>query len=85
MTMRNPLDRELEMLKPAIDPKKMYRYTWPGQPPKVVAGDELANLLKGADHSMLDIQEAGDAPPAAIDGDRETTPDPHATARGRIR
>ena len=62
---------------PAFDPKKRYRYTWPGQPPRVVAGDELAALVKGADPSMLDIVEVGAAPtapaaPEADDSDEST-------------
>ncbi len=61
MTMKNPLDGELQAIKPKFDPAKMYRYTWPGQPPKMVSGQELADLCRGADHTTLAIEEC-DAP-----------------------
>lgn len=57
MTMRNPLDREIEVARPKFDPAKNYRYTWPGQPPKMVSGEELAAICKGADPSQLAIEE----------------------------
>lgn len=61
MTMRNPLDGEVETKKPELDPKKLYSFTWPGQPAKTIRGAELAEILKGANPDMLDIKEAGDA------------------------
>ncbi len=63
MTMRNPLDGEMMVVRPVFDPLKRYRFTWPGQSPKVVSGEEMASLCKGADPAMLDIQE--DAAPVA--------------------
>ncbi len=62
MTMRNPIDGELQLQTPSFDPKKRYRYTWPGQPPKMTSGAELTELCKGADASLLSIEEASDAP-----------------------
>lgn len=76
MTMRNPLDREVQAIRPTFDPAKSYRYTWPGQPPKVVAGDELAAICKGANHEMLAIEEVSASPskppnyPPALDDKR---------------
>jgi hypothetical protein len=57
MTMRNPLGGEQEMIRPAFDAGKQYRYTWPGQPPKMVSGAELSDICKGADPSQLSIEE----------------------------
>jgi len=48
MTMTMPL---------TIDPAKNYKYTWPGQPPKMVSGAELADICKGSDPSQLSIEE----------------------------
>ncbi len=62
MTMRHPLDGELTTIKPTFDPDKSYRFTWPGQPPRVVSGAELAAIVRGADHTMLEIEEAEPAP-----------------------
>lgn len=42
---------------PKLDPVKRYRYTWPGQPPRVVSGKELRQLCQGADAAMLEIEE----------------------------
>lgn len=66
MTMRNPLDgeRHLAPVRLEIDPAKRYRYTWPGSPPVVVAGAELATILVGANPALLAIEEVtGDAEP----------------------
>lgn len=40
-----------------VDPEKTYSFTWPGQRPRTVKGSELAEIVKGADASMLGIQE----------------------------
>lgn len=61
MKLRN----EFDQMSPKLDPEKRYSFTWPGQPPKVVSGAELAAICKGADASMLAIEEAKDAPPSA--------------------
>lgn len=67
MTMRNPLiDRERTTpVAETFDPAKRYRYTWPGQPQKVISGSELNELLKGADPSQLAIEEATELPSLA--------------------
>jgi len=59
MTMRNPLiDAERHApVAETYDPAKHYRYTWPGQAPRVVTGRELAEIVAGADASLLAIQE----------------------------
>lgn len=53
MRLRN----EFDQVKPTLDPEKQYRYTWPGQPPSIVSGAALIQLCKGADASMLAIEE----------------------------
>ncbi len=64
MTMRNPLiDAEKNLpIAETFDPAKRYRYTWPGQPMKIVTGKELNELTRGADLSQLDIAEAPETP-----------------------
>ena len=60
MTMRNPQGEGLDQIKTlSLDPRKRYRYTWPGQKSAVVSGEELEAICKGADASMLDIHEVG--------------------------
>ena len=69
MTMRNPtalVDAENTPIVPTYDPAKRYRFTWPGQPARTVNGDELAALLKGANPTMLAIEEVADAPAPAL-------------------
>ena len=61
MKLRN----EFDQMSPKLDPEKRYRFTWPGQPPKVVTGAELAPIVAGADASMLAIEEVNDPPPPA--------------------
>jgi hypothetical protein len=56
MTMRNPLNGETEMVRTDLDPEGSFRFTWPGQPPRVVGGRELRQILAGADESMLNIE-----------------------------
>ncbi len=55
MTIR--LRNEFDQVAPKLDPEKQYRYTWPGQKPQVVSGAALIQLCKGADPSMLAIEE----------------------------
>ncbi len=62
--MRNPIDGESRPFR-TFDPAKRYRYTWPGQTPRVVSGEELAAICRGANHEMLDISESTSAPAAA--------------------
>lgn len=50
---------EKESRKDIYDPDKSYSYTWPGQPAKIVKGDALNQLVKGADVSALEISEVG--------------------------
>lgn len=74
MTMRNPLiDAEFHLpIAQTFDPAKRYRYTWPGQPAKVVTGEELTALCKGADASMLSIEEVGEtAAHSTFNSDRD--------------
>lgn len=59
--MRNPLGGEIEMIKPAFDHLKNYRYTWPGQSPAVVTGKELEEICAGADPITLNIEAVSDA------------------------
>ena len=56
MTMRNPLNGQVEVVSVEIDHDAQYRFTWPGQPPRVVAGSELAAICAGADASKLSIE-----------------------------
>ena len=64
MTMRNPnhlIDAERNLpIAETFDPAKRYRYTWPGQAPKIVTGKELTELTRGADVSKLEISEASE-------------------------
>jgi hypothetical protein len=55
---------------PSYDPAKRFRFTWPGQPPRIVSGDELSAICHGADAAMLSIEEVGGAPtpPATLPG-----------------
>lgn len=49
-----------QMLRPvhvAFNPNKIYSYVWPGAERAEIKGSELTALCKGADVSMLDIQE----------------------------
>ena len=59
MTMRAPLiDAEQSTaIVPTFDPSKRYRYTWPGQPPMTVTGEEMTAICRGADSSKLEIEE----------------------------
>lgn len=65
MTMRAPkplIDAEVNLpTKQIYDAGKRYRFTWPGQPPRVVAGDELTAICAGADVAMLGIEETWNA------------------------
>lgn len=82
--VRNPLDKELEAKKPTLNPKKRYEFTWPGQKPKTVTGEELAAILKGADHTMLDIKEVGgEIIPPAPEPEPEPEPVPDLAASDR--
>ncbi len=68
MTMRSPMvdtERNTPIVK-TFDPAKRYRFTWPGQKPRVVTGEEMTALAAGADVSMLAIEEAT-SDTAAID------------------
>lgn len=67
MTMR--VRNEPMHVMPVIDPDKSYAFTWPGQPRRTVPGHELLALLKGANPTLLDIEEQAAAAPA---GDHET-------------
>lgn len=51
-------------VKPILDPAKMYRFTWPGQPQRVISGAELAAICKGANADMLAIEEVTVMAPA---------------------
>ena len=64
MTMRNPLiDAEINIAIPeTFDPAKKFRFTWPGQPPRVIGGKELSEICRGADVSKLAIEPVEDAP-----------------------
>ena len=55
MTMK--LRNEFDQVAPKFDPEKQYRYTWPGQPARIVSGAALIQLCKGADPSMLAIED----------------------------
>jgi len=60
MTMKSPsLDVE-DSMRPALsyDPEKSFRFTWPGCPPRVIGGRELSEICRGANVSMLQIEEA---------------------------
>lgn len=76
MTMRNPLGGEYEMIRPAFDPLKNYKYTWPGQQPVIVSGKELEVICAGADPTSLSIEVVTDATRIPVpstsrkDGDR---------------
>lgn len=61
MTMK-PIVEPLVMPATAFDQDAQYRYTWPGQNPKVVSGKELQALCRGADPSMLAIEKIGTPP-----------------------
>lgn len=62
MTMRSPRtgNDEIPVVRPTFKPDGQYRFTWPGQPPKMVSGAELAAICKGANHEMLQIEEVTD-------------------------
>lgn len=53
MRLRNEFDHE----KMTIDLNGRYRYTWPGQAPRVVSGAELATICAGANPAMLAIED----------------------------
>lgn len=55
--------------KPEFDDAKRYRYTWPGQAPRVVGGAAMRQIVKGADPALLAIEEA--ATEADIASERE--------------
>ncbi len=55
MTMR--IRNEFQPATPKLDLNRRYRYTWPGQQPRVVSGAELATICQGADASMLSIED----------------------------
>lgn len=62
MTMRIPtaIDAETHPARKTFDAEKRYRFVWPGQPPRVVAGDELTEITRGADLSLLGIEEVSE-------------------------
>jgi hypothetical protein len=48
---------DYDIERPTYDNEKQYEYTWPGCKPTIVCGEELNALLKGADHTKLNIRE----------------------------
>jgi hypothetical protein len=54
------IDTENEK-RATFDSAKKYRYTWPGQSSRVIGGEALTDLCKGADPSMLAIEEVPEA------------------------
>ncbi len=78
MTMK--LRNDFDVTRPTLDPAKHYRYTWPGQAPKVVSGAALSALIKGANPELLDIHETdvSERPtdPETLDKDNDKDPMP---------
>ena len=57
MVPASELEQMLRPVHVAFDPEKIYSYVWPGSERAEIKGSELTALCKGADVSMLDIQE----------------------------
>lgn len=57
MVPASELEQMLRPVHVAFDPEKIYSYVWPGAERAEIKGSELTALCKGADISMLAIQE----------------------------
>lgn len=70
------IDAENQGVRPKFEHEKNYRYTWPGKSPKIVSGKELTLLCRGADPSMLAIEEVQPEPEPETKPEIETKSDP---------